>query len=136
MSSKEDVMAKVLALQDLLVSQSPRRGMSRGLERLNRMMSSIKRVGCVENMPLNGTEGTYLIIEGCSWRDACRDLSLAAAPSFVMWEETEFLSFLRLQVVLGGRKEPDATKRKLAKRLRGGAGRPKGAGRCHGKKAS
>jgi hypothetical protein len=129
-------MAEVLALQDLLVSQSSRRGTSRGLERLNRMMSSIKRVGCVENMSLNGTEGTYLIIEGGSWRDACRDLGLAAAPSFVMWEETEFLSFLRSQVILGGRKKPDAAKRKRAKRPRNRAGRPKDADRHHRKEAS
>lgn len=134
MSSKEAVMVEVLALQDLLVSQSPRRGTSRGLERLNRVMSSIKRVGCVENMPLNGTEGTYLIIEGRSWRDACRDLGLAAAPTFVMWEETEFLSFLRSQVVLEGKKEPGAAKRKPARRSR--AGRSKDAGRRHRKEAS
>ena len=59
-------MAEVLALQDLLVPQSPRRGTSRGIERLNRMMSGIKCVGCVEKIPLNGTEGTYFIIEGRS----------------------------------------------------------------------
>lgn len=129
-------MAGVLALQDVLVSQKPRRGTSRGLERLNRMMSSIKRVGCVENMPLNGTEGTYLIIEGRSWEDACRDLGLAVAPTFVMWEEMEFLSFLRSQVVLEGKKEPGAARRKSAKPSRTRAGRPKGAGRRHGKEAS
>ncbi|MHC5056954.1 MAG: hypothetical protein ACYTKD_19915 [Planctomycetota bacterium] len=136
MSSKEAVMAKVLALQDLLVSQSPRPGKSRGLERLNRMMSSIKRVGCVENMPLNGTSGTYLIIEGRSWEVACRDLGLAAAPTFVMWEEMEFLSFLRSQVVLEGKKGPDVARRKSAKPSRTRAWRPKGAGRRHGKEAS
>lgn len=129
-------MAGVLALQDILVSQKPRRGTSRGLERLNRMMSSIKRVGCVEKMPLNGTEGTYLIIEGRSWEDACRDLGLAVAPTFVMWEETEFLSFLRSQVVLEGKKGPDVAGRRSTKPSRPGAERPKGAGRRHGKEAS
>ena len=116
-------MARVLALQELLVSQEPRRGTSRGLERLNRMMSSIKRVGCVENMPLNGTSGTYLIIEGRSWEVACRDLGLAAAPSDVMWEEMEFLAFLRSQVVLEGKKEPGTARHKSAKPSRARAGR-------------
>lgn len=129
-------MAKVLALQDLLVSQQPGRGTSRGLERLNRMMSSIKRVGCVENMPLNGTSGTYLIIEGRSWEVACRDLGLGAAPTYVMWEEMEFLAFLRSQVVLEGKKGPDVAGRRSAKPSRPGAGRPKDAGRRRGKEAS
>ena len=129
-------MAKVLALQDLLVSQQPGRGTSRGLERLNRMMSSIKRVGCVENMPLNGTSGTYLIIEGRSWEVACRDLGLTAAPTFVMWEEMEFLAFLRSQVVLEGKKEPGAARRRSVKPSQVRGGRPRDAGRRRGKEAS
>jgi hypothetical protein len=135
-SRKKAVMAGVLALQDLLVSRKPGRGASRGLERLNRMMSNIKRVGCVEEIPLNGTKGTYLIIEGRSWEDACRNLGLDAAPTFVMWEETEFLSFLRSHVVLEGKEEKDAARRRSAKLSRAQIRRPKDGGRRHGKETS
>ena len=68
-------------------------------QRLIRLMSEIKSVGCIEKMAINGGQGTYLVIDGQSWQDACRDLGVSTAPSFVMWEETAFFSFIQSQLM-------------------------------------
>ncbi|TET34902.1 MAG: hypothetical protein E3J72_12260 [Planctomycetota bacterium] len=100
MSKKNPVMERVLALHNLLMSQKPKNGSSPGLERLNKLMSTIKRIGLIEKMMISGGNGRYLIIDGPSWENACRNLGVVKAPSFVMWEEMEFLSFLQSLITL------------------------------------
>ena len=96
--SKNQVMEKVLAIHGLM-SHGSRRGRSPDIDRLNQLMSEIKSVGCIEKMAIDGGQGTYLVIDGQSWQDACRDLGISMAPSFVMWEETAFFSFIQSQLM-------------------------------------
>lgn len=95
MSKKHDAVSLLLELQGTFASGKVQK---QALERINRLMSSIKRVGFLEHIPLNGAEGRYFIIDGHSWQNACRDLHMEAESSFVLWEETDFLSFLKSQV--------------------------------------
>ena len=97
--SKNQVMEKVLAIHDLLISHGSRRGRSPDIDRLNQLMSEIKSVGCIEKMTIDGGQGTYLVMDGQSWQDACRDLGVSTAPSFVMWEETAFFSFIQSELM-------------------------------------
>ncbi len=97
--SKNQVMEQVLAIHDLLISHGSRRGRSPDIDRLNQLMSEIKSVGRIEKMAINGGQGTYLVMDGQSWQDACRDLGISTAPSFVMWEETAFFSFIHAELL-------------------------------------
>ena len=102
MSRIGSIMKKILVIQRRLVSQKPKRGRCPGLERVNQLMSNIRGVGLIEEMKINGSEGRYLIIDGRSWQRACRGLKMSTAPSFIMWEESEFLSFLESDLVAAG----------------------------------
>jgi hypothetical protein len=104
MSNDNSAMEKVLALEQLIKSQRAKKGSFHGLSRLNRLMSSIKRVGLFEKLRLNGSNGKYLVIEGRSWNDTCESMRISAAPSFIMWEESEFLNFLENCIVQPGNK--------------------------------
>ena len=95
MSNNGDVISKMKAIHNSLTLQEEADKRSAKVERLNRIMLGIKRVGMIENVRLNGSKGRYMIIDGASWQNVCRDLKREAAPSFVLWEEGEFLSFLQ-----------------------------------------
>ncbi len=68
-----------------------------GIKRINRFISNIQGAGLIDGIELNGKKGRFLFIKGVSWQNACRVLKEAAAPSFVVWEEAEFFSFLESQ---------------------------------------
>jgi hypothetical protein len=88
-------MAKILALESALLSRRHKKGHIHGKERFTKIMSNLKRVGFIEKLNINGNGGRYLILDGRSWNDTCKNLKVTEAPSFVMWEEIEFLSFLQ-----------------------------------------
>ena len=108
MSSKDNIMEKILALQSLLLAQKQRNGNTFGLERLSTFMTGIKRVGVIDDVKLNGKLSRYIIIDGHSWLTVCHSLKIEAPPSYVMLEEAELLSFLKQHVVLSARKQANS----------------------------
>jgi hypothetical protein len=99
MSEQKSVFEKIIALQNTLITQKRKDGSCPGLERLNKLLSNIKRIGFMENIQLDGTDGRYLIIDGISWQQVCKDLHVAPIASFVLWEERAFLGFLETHVI-------------------------------------
>jgi hypothetical protein len=109
MSKTNPVMAKILALESALISRRHRKGRVHGTDRFAKIMSNLKRVGFIEKLNINGNGGRYLILDGRSWNDTCKNLKVTAAPSFVMWEEIEFLSFLQNHVATDADEKSDAS---------------------------
>ncbi len=64
------------------------------IKQIDDFMSELKNVGFVEGLEIAGIRGRYFMIDGSSWCRANRKLKGTAVPNFVIWEETEFFSYL------------------------------------------
>jgi ParB-like chromosome segregation protein Spo0J len=95
MSNENNAIQHIISLHNLILSQHQRNGKANGVERMNRLIKEINEVGYIEGLGIEGIQGRYLLIDGKSWEQACRDLTEKVVPSYVMWEETDFLSFLK-----------------------------------------
>ncbi|MFC1783646.1 hypothetical protein ACFL02_08690 [Planctomycetota bacterium] len=103
MSNAGNIVKNIKSLHNIIISQHKSRRNRSGIKWLNRFMSEIKGSGIIERADHNGKKGSYLLIDGNSWQNACRQLKRSAVPNFVMWEEGEFYSFLKSQLMVTGR---------------------------------
>ena len=103
MSDNNNVFEKIISLHNMMISQRTRHINSDGIEKLNTFVSSLKSVGLIEGMALNGSKGRYFLIDGASWEDACHRLGESIIPSFVAWEESKFFEFLKSQFMNVGK---------------------------------
>jgi len=94
MSNKNNIMDHLVTLHSVLVSQHKDQGNRAGIETMKQLISDINDVGYMDGLGLQGVDGRFLLIEGQSWQHACRNIDNEITPSFVMWEESAFLSFL------------------------------------------
>ena len=95
MSNNNNVFEKIISLHNMIISQRTKHINTEGTEKLNMFVSSLKSVGLIEGMALNGSKGRYFLIDGASWDNACHRLGESIAPSFVAWEESKFFEFLK-----------------------------------------
>jgi hypothetical protein len=58
------------------------------------LIETIKNVGMIQWTGLGKNNGRYFLIDGASWLKACGELKQPITPNFILWEETEFFSFL------------------------------------------
>ncbi len=102
MSNEKIVTQNITSLHNAILSQ--RNNLNpEGIEKLNRFVSDLKSVGLIEGMALNGKKGRYFLIDGHSWKNACRRLGESAEPSFIAWNETDFFDFLKSRFVSIGK---------------------------------
>ena len=94
MFDKENVMGKILSLDQLIISQQKGSRNSTGLRRLHSLIENIKGVGMIQGPALDHGNGRYFLIDGASWQRACEELRSTITPNFIMWEETDFFTFL------------------------------------------
>ncbi len=94
MFNKENVMNKILTLDQLIISQQKEGHTPMGLKRLHTLIKNIKGVGMVQGPVLDHGNGRYFLIDGASWQQACKELKYTITPNFIMWEETDFFAFL------------------------------------------
>lgn len=110
MFDKENVMGKILSLDQLIISQQKGSRNSTGLRRLHRLIENIKGVGMIQGSVLNHGNGRYFLIDGASWQRACEELKSTITPNFIMWEETDFFTFL--ESLLKGPEKKTTSKRR------------------------
>ena len=94
MFNKENVMSKILSLDQLIISQEKGSRNPTGLKRLQSLIKNIKGVGMVQGPVFDHGDGRYFLIDGASWQRACEELKDTITPNFIMWEETDFFTFL------------------------------------------
>ena len=94
MFNKENVMEKIISLDQLIISQEKENRNSKGLSRFHHIIETIKGVGMVQGPVLGQDDGRYFLIDGTSWQRACMELESTITPNFIMWEETDFFTFL------------------------------------------
>ena len=111
MYDKENVMGRILSLDQLIISHQKRSRNSKGLKRLHSLIENIKGVGMVQGPALDHGDGRYFLIDGASWQKACGELKSAITPNFIMWEETDFFTFLE-SLLLGRDKQEIVSKRR------------------------
>ncbi len=111
MFDKENVMNKILSLDQLIISQQKGNRNSQGLSRLHSLIENIRGVGMVQGPALDHGDGRYFLIDGASWQRACEELRDTITPNFIMWEETDFFSFLE-SLLKGPEKQKTISKRR------------------------
>jgi len=111
MYDKENVMSKILSLDQLIISQQRRNRNSIGLKRLHRLIENVRGVGMVDGAVLDRGYGRYFLIDGASWQRACKELKHTITPNFIMWEETDFFTFLE-SMLQGSDKQETISKRR------------------------
>ena len=94
MYDKENVMNRILSLDQLIISQQKKNPNQTGLKRLQSLIGIIKGVGMVQGTGINEESERYFLIDGASWQRACEELHQAITPNFIMWEESDFFLFL------------------------------------------
>ena len=99
MSNVENVMKNIESLHDLIVRQHKDKKNTTKIKRFNAFMSNLKSVGMIEGADFNGHKGRYLLIDGYSWFSACKLLKNNVVPNYVIWEENDFFSFLKAQII-------------------------------------
>ena len=94
MSHKKTVIESVLSLHQQIINLHRDYGDDQTLKKVDDFMLSLKTMGLLEGIKINDKAGRYFLIEGKSWIDACKKNKIEAEPNFVIWEETEFFSFM------------------------------------------
>lgn len=95
MSNNNNTIQNIISLHNLILSQHRHGEKDVGVEKMNQLLKEINEIGFIEGLGVEGIKGRYLLIEGRSWEHACRNMHDVITPSFVMWEETEFMTFLK-----------------------------------------
>ena len=111
MFDKEKVMNRILSLDQLIISQQKGSRNSTGLKRLHSLIENIKGVGMVQGPALDHGNGRYFLIDGVSWQRACEELKYTITPNFIMWEESDFFTFLE-SLLQGSNKRKTVSKRR------------------------
>ena len=94
MYDKENIMQRILSLDQLIISQQKKNRNQTGLKRLQNLIDIIKGVGMVQGVGIDKENERYFLIDGASWQRACEELHQAITPNFIMWEESDFFLFL------------------------------------------
>lgn len=94
MSPSNRVLKMILSLHDHLVEKQAECEDQSIIKQIDDFMSELKNVGFVEGLEIAGVRGRYFMIDGSSWCRANRKLKGTAVPNFVIWEETDFFSYL------------------------------------------
>ncbi len=94
MSHENTVIDRILSLHQHIITLHRNLRDDRVLKKVDDFMLSLQNVGLLEGIEVNGKRGRYFLIDGKSWNDARRKMEIEAAPNFVIWEESEFFSFL------------------------------------------
>lgn len=88
------VLNAILSLHDHMLAKQEECSDPGLIKRIDDFMSELKNVGMVEGLEIGGMRGRYFMIDGNSWCRANRKLKVTAVPNFVIWEETDFFSYL------------------------------------------
>lgn len=106
MGTNAEITDKILMLENLVLTlKNGRNGNAKYVESMNRLLSLLEGVGIIEDLPLNGSESRYFIIDGKSWQKAYEILEINEAPDYVLLEENQFFTLLQNQLNGAGRRE-------------------------------
>ena len=94
MSHEHTVIDRILSLHQHIITLHRNLRDDRVLKKVDDFMLSLQNVGLLEGMEVNGKRGRYFLIDGKSWNEARKKIKIEADPNFVIWEESEFFSFL------------------------------------------
>ncbi len=94
MSHKQTAIDSILSLHQHLIALHKKFGNDELLKKVDDFMLSLHTVGMMDGVRINEKEGRYFLIDAKSWLEASRKLGIEAAPDFIVWEESEFFSFL------------------------------------------
>ena len=92
--SNSRVLKSILTLHEHIVAKQAECSDPALIRRIDDFMSELKNVGLVEGLEIGGIRGRYFMIDGSSWCRANRKLKGTAVPNYVIWEETDFFSYL------------------------------------------
>ena len=108
MSHEHTVINSILSLHQHIITLHRDFGDDQLLKKIDDFMLSLQTVGLLEGIKINGKGGRYFLIDGKSWYEASRKIEIEAVPPFIIWEESEFFSFLdSLLKPLGYRKNKE-----------------------------
>ena len=94
MSHKQTVIDSILSLQQHIIMLHRDFGDHAVLKKVEDFMLKLDTVGMLDSININGKEGRYFLIDAKSWIQASREMDIDVVPDFVVWEESEFYSFL------------------------------------------
>jgi len=92
--SNHSVLKAILTLHEHIVARQTECSDPGLIKRIDDFVSELKNVGFVEGLEIGGIRGRYFMIDGNSWCRANRKLKGTAIPNYVIWEETDFFSYL------------------------------------------
>lgn len=94
MSRNNRVLNAILSLHEHIIAKVSEYDDPGLIQQIDNFISDLKNVGFVEGLEIAGIRGRYFMIDGSSWCRANRKLKGTAVPNFVIWEETDFFSYL------------------------------------------
>jgi len=94
MSHEHTVIDSILSLHQHIITLYKDSGDDQLLKKVDDFMLGLQTVGLLDGIRINDKGGRYFLIEGKSWYEASRKIKIEVAPNFVVWEESEFFSFL------------------------------------------
>ncbi len=94
MSHEHTVIDSILSLHQHIITLHRDLRDDQLLKKLDDFMLGLQTVGLLEGIKINGKRGRYFLIDGKSWNEASRKIKIEAVPNFIIWEESEFFSFL------------------------------------------
>lgn len=94
MSFEPTIIDRILSLHQHIITLHRNFGDDRVLKKIDDFMLGLQNVGLLEGIEVNGKKGRYFLIDGKSWNEARKKIKIEADPNFVIWEESEFFSFL------------------------------------------
>ena len=94
MSHKHTVIDSILSLHQHIITLHRDFGDDLLLKKVDDFMLSLQTVGLLDGIKINGKGGRYFLIDGKSWYEASQKIKIEAIPNFIVWEESEFFSFL------------------------------------------
>jgi len=94
MSNRNVILEKILSLDEIIKSQNQTDHNQSGLKKLNKAFELLKNIGLVDGIQGVGGDKRYFLIDGITWRQACNELNQPTTPNFILWEETDFFTFI------------------------------------------
>jgi len=94
MSPNSRVLNAIFKLHEHIIAKQTECSDPGLIKRIDDFMSELKNIGLVEGLEIGGIRGRYFMIDGNSWCRANRKIKGTAVPNYVIWEETDFFSYL------------------------------------------
>lgn len=94
MTPNHTVIDSILSLHQHIILLHRKYADQELLNKLDDFMLSLQTVGLLDGIHIHGKEGRYFLIEATSWKEVTQRLRINAVPNFVLWEESEFFTFL------------------------------------------